>query len=79
MVDSGVIMININDSFQDGVCVGVVPLLIVEMQKAGFFYLGKTVWVKKTTNLKETISRGLPMDMKIYWFSPKPRTITTNS
>ena len=40
-------MININDSFQDGVCVGVVPLLIVEMQKAGFFYLGKTVWVKK--------------------------------
>ena len=47
MVDSGVIMININDSFQDGVCVGVVPLLIVEMQKAGFFYLGKTVWVKK--------------------------------
>lgn len=47
MKDSGVIMININDSFQDGVCVGVVPLLIVEMQKAGFFYLGKTVWVKK--------------------------------
>lgn len=47
MVDSGVIMININDSFQDGVCVGVVPLLIVEMQKAGFFYLGKTVWVKR--------------------------------
>lgn len=47
MKESGVIMININDSFQDGVCVGVVPLLIVEMQKAGFFYLGKTVWVKK--------------------------------
>lgn len=47
MVDSGVIMINIHDTYQGGVCVGVVPLLIVEMQKAGFFYLGKTVWVKK--------------------------------
>lgn len=46
MKDSGVIMININDSYQDGVCVGVVPLLIVEMQKAGFHYIGETIWLK---------------------------------
>lgn len=36
MVDSGVIMINIHDSYQGGVCVGVVPLLTVEMQKQAF-------------------------------------------
>lgn len=47
MRDSGVIMININDSYQEGVCVGVVPLLIVEMQKAGFCYVGTTIWMKK--------------------------------
>ena len=46
MKDSGVIMININDSYQDGICVGVVPLLVVEMQKAGFLFIGETIWVK---------------------------------
>jgi hypothetical protein len=47
MVDSGVIMINIHDSYQGGVCVGVVPLLTVEMQKAGFFYVDHVIWDKQ--------------------------------
>jgi DNA modification methylase len=46
MKDSGVIIININDSYKDGLCVGVVPLLIVEMMKAGFGYVAETIWVK---------------------------------
>lgn len=46
MKDSGVFVINIHDSYQDGGCLGVVALLTVEMQKAGFFYIDQVVWEK---------------------------------
>lgn len=46
MTEDGVIIINLHDSYQDGICVGVVPLLILEMQKEGFFFIDQVIWQK---------------------------------
>lgn len=46
MSDDGVVVINLHDSYQDGICVGVVALLITEMQKAGFFFIDQVIWQK---------------------------------
>ncbi|WP_267402205.1 MULTISPECIES: DNA methyltransferase [unclassified Chryseobacterium] len=46
MTEDGVIIINLHDSYQDGVCVGVVPLLILEMKKEGFFFIDQVIWQK---------------------------------
>ncbi|GAA4149522.1 hypothetical protein GCM10022217_01550 [Chryseobacterium ginsenosidimutans] len=46
MVENGVIVINLHDSYQDGICVGIVALLITEMQKAGFYYIDQVIWQK---------------------------------
>jgi DNA modification methylase len=59
MVDSGVIMINIHDSYQGGVCVGVVPLLTVEMQKAGFFYVDHVIWDKQNNKPQGNDTKSL--------------------
>ncbi|MEC3877685.1 DNA methyltransferase [Chryseobacterium salviniae] len=45
MDEKGVIMININETFQKGVCVGIIPLLITEMKK-DFHYIQTCMWVK---------------------------------
>lgn len=46
MTEDGVIIINLHDSYQDGICLGVVHLLATEMQKAGFFYIDQVIWQK---------------------------------
>ncbi len=46
MTNDGVVIINLHDSYQDGICVGVVALLITEMQKAGFFFIDQVIWQK---------------------------------
>ncbi|MDO3423973.1 DNA methyltransferase [Chryseobacterium sp. APV1] len=46
MTGDGVIIINLHDSYQDGVCVGVVPLLILEMKREGFFFIDQVIWQK---------------------------------
>ncbi|AZA78107.1 hypothetical protein EG347_11580 [Chryseobacterium sp. G0186] len=46
MKDNGVIIINLHDSYQGGICVGIVALLVTEMQKAGFFYIDQVIWQK---------------------------------
>lgn len=45
MDDKGVIMININETFQKGGCVGIIPLFITEMKK-DFHYIQTCLWVK---------------------------------
>lgn len=47
--DSGVIVVNINESFKDGQCVGVVPMFILEMKKRGFLYIQTCIWDKNKT------------------------------
>lgn len=46
MTEDGVIIINLHDSYQDGICVGVVPLLILEMKKEDFFFIDQVIWQK---------------------------------
>lgn len=45
MDDKGVIMINMNETFIKGECVGVIPLYITEMKKH-FHYIQTCIWVK---------------------------------
>ena len=47
--DHGVIVVNINESFKDGQCVGVVPMFILEMKKRGFAYIQTCIWDKNKT------------------------------
>jgi DNA modification methylase len=47
--DSGVIVVNINESFKDGQCVGVVPMFIMEMKNRGFIYIQTCIWDKNKT------------------------------
>ena len=44
--DTSVIGINLNETYKDGVCLGIVPLLILEMTKRGFIYIQTTNWFK---------------------------------
>jgi len=46
MTEDGVIIINLHDTYQDGICVGVVALLILEMKKEGFFFIDQVIWQK---------------------------------
>ncbi|KNB62265.1 site-specific DNA-methyltransferase [Chryseobacterium sp. Hurlbut01] len=45
MDDKGVIIININETFIKGECVGIVPLLITEMKKQ-YHYIQTCMWIK---------------------------------
>ncbi|KNB62896.1 DNA methyltransferase [Chryseobacterium sp. Hurlbut01] len=46
MTEDGVIIINLDDTYKDSVCVGVVALLILEMQNAGFLFIDQMIWEK---------------------------------
>lgn len=46
MTEDGVIVINLQDTYQDGICLGIVHSLATEMQKAGFFYIDQVIWQK---------------------------------
>ncbi|WP_027383263.1 DNA methyltransferase [Epilithonimonas caeni] len=46
MDDKGVIMININETFLNGHCVGIIPMYINEMKK-DFHYIQTCIWVKQ--------------------------------
>lgn len=46
MDEKGVIMININETFLNGHCVGIIPMYINEMKKE-FHYVQTCVWVKQ--------------------------------
>ena len=45
--ESGVIVINVNESYKKGECVGVVPMIILEMKRIGYKYIQTTCWFKK--------------------------------
>ncbi len=45
--ESGVVVINVNESYKNGECVGVVPMIIVEMKRLGYKYIQTTCWFKK--------------------------------
>ena len=45
--ESGVIVINVNESYKKGECVGVVPMIILEMKRIGYKYIQTTCWYKK--------------------------------
>jgi len=46
MDDRGVIMININETFLNGLCLGIIPMYINEMKK-DFHYIQTCIWVKQ--------------------------------
>ena len=46
MDDKGVIIININETYINGLCLGIIPLYITEMQKE-FHYVQTCMWVKQ--------------------------------
>ncbi len=46
MTEDGVIIINLHDTYKGSICVGVVALLILEMQKSGFFFIDQIIWQK---------------------------------
>ena len=45
--ESGVVVINVNESYKNGECVGVVPMIILEMKRIGYKYIQTTCWFKK--------------------------------
>jgi DNA modification methylase len=45
--DTGVIVINVNESYKSGECIGVVPMIILEMKRIGYKYIQTTCWYKK--------------------------------
>lgn len=49
MTEDGVIIINLHDTYKGSICVGVVALLILEMQKAGFSFIDQIIWQKSNS------------------------------
>lgn len=49
MTVDGVIIINLHDTYKGSICIGVVALLILEMQKAGFFFIDQIIWQKSNS------------------------------
>lgn len=45
--ETGVVVINVNESYKNGECVGVVPMIILEMKRNGYKYIQTTCWFKK--------------------------------
>jgi DNA modification methylase len=45
--ETGVVVINVNENYKNGECVGVVPMIILEMKRNGYKYIQTTCWFKK--------------------------------
>lgn len=77
--NSTVFAININETFKDGECLAIIPMLILELKKRGFIYIQPTGWQKKDnkpapTNIKRFSSSSesilLFAKSKDYYFNP---------
>lgn len=76
---STVFAININETFKDGECLAIIPMLILEFKKRGFIYIQPTGWQKKDNkpapnNIKRFSSSSesilLFAKSKDYYFNP---------
>lgn len=73
MTKDGVIIINLHDTYKGSICVGVVALLILEMQKAGFFFIDQIIWQKSNSKPQSNeISRFTNSYESILIFSKSP-------
>jgi DNA modification methylase len=77
--DTGVIVININESYKNGECVGVVPMIILEMKRIGYKYIQTTCWYKKDEKPQPNYIKRLKTNFeycliftktKDYYFNP---------
>lgn len=46
LTNDAMIVINIDESYKDGECLGIVPLLIAELKRRGLFYRQMVIWEK---------------------------------
>jgi DNA modification methylase len=46
MKETGVVAINLNESYSKGICLGIVPLLIAELKSRGLLYIENIIWEK---------------------------------
>ena len=70
MKDSGVVAINLNESYSKGICLGIVPLLITELKRRGLLYIENIIWEKDDNKPNpDKVSRFQPAYEYILIFS----------